>query len=239
MNKLILVDGDILTYRCAFAEKDKPADEAFLKMEELLSNIWEEVDPYGYSSNRKIFLTGSGNYRHDIAKTAVYKGNRKDTPKPEHLQGLRNYLILQHNAIVVDGAEADDAIATWATQAGVGNFVIVSTDKDFNQVPGTIFNPGKWQWQETDTWTATKNFYLQVLTGDTVDNIIGIYGIGPAKANKLILGCDSEKALFNACVEAYINLAKLPSDVAYARVVENGQLLWLQREKHQIWEPPV
>lgn len=240
MIKYILLDGDVLCYRSAWAEQGSETEEALLKLDELIGDIFEEVDPYGGKNNRKFFLTGKGNFRYDIAKTAVYKGNRKDTEKPKHLEALRQHLIFKYDALVTQNCEADDAIGIHANFYGYDRSVIVSVDKDFEQLPTTIFNPSKWTWKTVDPWTATKNFYKQILTGDRVDNIIGIYGIGPVKAEKLLEGCDSEKALYWACVEAYGEDVKRVNDIftSEERVLENGRLLWIQRFNGELWQPP-
>jgi hypothetical protein len=118
--------------------------------------------------------------------------------------------------------------------------VIVSIDKDFEQIPTNIFNPTKWEWKTIDPWTATKNFYKQILMGDRVDNIVGIYGIGPVKADKLLSSCDSEKALYWACVEAYGEDVRKVDDIftSEERVLENGRLLYIQRYNGELWQPP-
>ena len=77
---------------------------------------------------------------------------------------------------------------------------------------------------------ATLFFYTQVLTGDAIDNIIGLKGIGPIKGGRMLDGCLTEAEMFKACVDAY--------DGNVDRVVENARLLWLRREEGQIWEPP-
>jgi 5'-3' exonuclease len=79
--------------------------------------------------------------------------------------------------------------------------------------------------------------------GDRVDNIIGLHGIGPVKAEKLLFGCDSEKALYAACVDAYaVSYHELYDEGAYGiaqeRVLENARLLWIQRYTGELWEPP-
>jgi DNA polymerase-1 len=239
LNKYLLFDGDVLVYRCAWAEKDSDEQTAKLKLDELIGHIIEEVDPWGTTNYRKFFLTGKGNFRNDIAKTAVYKGNRKDTEKPPHFSALREHLIFKYDALVTEGCEADDAIGIHANYYGYNRVVIVSIDKDFEQIPTTIFNPMHWTWKTVDSWEATKNFYKQILMGDRVDNIIGIYGIGPKKAEKLLEGCDSEKALYNACVWAYADSIQDLNEVDPAeRVLENARLLWIRRYPGEMWEPP-
>jgi 5'-3' exonuclease len=237
MNKYTLYDGDVLVYWSAWAEQESDTETAKLKLDELIGHIIEEVDPYGTKTHRKFFITGKNNFRHDIAKTAVYKGNRKDTEKPRHYQALRNHLMLRYDALVTEGCEADDAIGIYANYYGYDKVIIVSIDKDFEQIPTTIFNPSKWTWKTVEPWEANKNFYKQILMGDRVDNIIGIYGIGPVKAEKILSVCDSEASLYWACVEAYGETA-LGDVTAEERVLENGRLLYIQRYPGQLWEPP-
>ena len=73
-------------------------------------------------------------------------------------------------------------------------------------------------------------FYTQILTGDTADNIIGLYGIGPVKAKKILAGAETEQELFDRCVAQY--------DGDVDKVVQNARLLWLRRKEGQLWEPP-
>jgi 5'-3' exonuclease len=75
-----------------------------------------------------------------------------------------------------------------------------------------------------------KNFYKQMLVGDRVDNIIGIKGIGPVKAERLFKECKSEKELYLTVLEAY--------DGNEERVLENGRLLWIRRQPNEMWIPP-
>jgi 5'-3' exonuclease len=63
---------------------------------------------------------------------------------------------------------------------------------------------------------------------------VGLYGIGPVKAAKLLKGCEGEQELFQAVVEAY-KAANEPLE----RVLENARLLFLLREKGQVWQPPT
>jgi 5'-3' exonuclease len=235
----LLLDGDILCYRVSYSTKEEVKEdgtivkypltpqEAVARLDELIQYIRSETTEY---ADYQVYLTGQGNFRNEIAKTAVYKGNRKDTEKPQNLDYLRAHLQLNYKTDVSVNEEADDLIAIEATKLGPDRSIIVSTDKDFKQVPSTIFNPSTGQFTRVDAWSGLKAFYTQILTGDTVDNILGIYGIGPKKAEAILSTCDSEKALYNACVEAY----KGDAD----RVVENGRLLWLRRYPGQIWSPP-
>jgi hypothetical protein len=224
---LALIDADIVTYRIGFASNDENEKIAVSRcaefMEELVMKPW--VGDY------KGFLTGSGNYRHDIAKTQPYKGNRKQE-KPKHYDLLREYLIKAWGCEVIEGQEADDAIGIKAYEnEDKESFVIMSIDKDLDMIEGWHYNFIKDNKYFVTKEQALINFYRQVLTGDKVDNILGLKGIGPAKSSKILAGCNTEEELFKAVLKAYDN------DINY--LTENAQLLWIRRKPNEIWQPPV
>jgi 5'-3' exonuclease len=231
-NKLpVGIDADIISYRCAWSTEGKTREEAKDKVDEVVGNIIYQIcGDFPDSSLLNFYLTGRNNFRHSIAKTAPYKGNRKDTKKPEHIGLIRDYLVSEYKAEVVDGKELDDAVATQAREFGY-SYIVASTDKDFMQLPCWIYNWGKGEWYKPSEFEASKFFYTQILTGDSVDNIIGLYGIGPVKAGKLLEDCASDKDMWEVCLKAY--------DHDVERVLENARLLWLQRHDGEMWEPPI
>mgnify|MGYP006130771371 FL=1 len=226
----VLVDGDILAYRAAFATQDDLPKDAEEKIEILLDFVLEETLDFPTPEWFEVYLTGSNNFRFDIAKSYPYKGNRESSEKPKHLKHVRDYLINKFGAIVSEGEEADDLIAIEATRLGPDT-IVASIDKDMLQIPCRHFNFNKNEWTTVDEWSGNKFFYTQILTGDAADNIKGIYGIGPVKAKRLLAECDTVESLWKACVKAY--------DGDTDRVIENARLLWLRREKGELWQPPV
>jgi len=226
----VLIDGDIIAYRAAFATQDKLPKDAEDKAEELIQYILQETLVFPSPNDYKVYLTGKGNFRHDVAKSHEYKGNRKSIEKPLHLKHVRQYLIDKHNAIVSEGEEADDLIAIEATRLGK-NTTVASIDKDMLQIPCKHFNFGRGEWYNVDEWSGLNFFYKQILTGDAADNIIGLYKVGPVKAEKMLDEAETEEDLWNKCVDAY------NGDVD--RVLENARLLWLRRREDELWQPPV
>ncbi len=227
MKLMPIIDGDILCYRVGFACNEEPEKVAIRTMADML----EELIFIELSSNIHVgYLTGKDNYRHDIAKTKPYKGNRKDAPRPVHLHSLREYLITAWDFRVADGQEADDAIGIHATLTR-DNSIIVSIDKDLDMIPGHHYNPVKKDHYYVNDKEAIKNFYRQILTGDKVDNVQGLRGIGPKKADKILGDFDTDLAMYEAVLKAYDGDAE--------RVLENGQLLWIRRRKDEIWQPPT
>lgn len=222
--KVALIDADVIVYRVAFASEEEEEDICLARAKELIFEIvYTELNCDDY----KAYITGRGNFREVVATTAPYKGNRKDFQRPKHYHALREYLQ-RLGAELVEGQEADDAIAIKAQE---GHYWIVSIDKDFDQVPGWHYNFVKKEKYYVTEEEGLRNFYTQILTGDRVDNIIGIKGIGPVKAEKILKDCTTEREYYDACVKAY--------DGDIARVTENGVLLWLRRYPNQLWQPPL
>lgn len=227
MTHFVLIDADPLAYRAVFSKGDT-LDGVVDKIDELYQQIIESVvyefgdDDLEYHS----YLTGKNNFRYDICKD--YKAQRPKE-KPTFLDFARSHIMDKHGAILTDGEEADDAIAIMATKH-YPDAIIVSIDKDFKQVPSLNYNPVKDVWDRVDHWNGLRFFYTQLLVGDRVDNIHGVFKIGPVKAEKILDGATTEKELWERCLEAY------EGDID--RAVMNGRLLWLRRHEGQLWEPP-
>lgn len=226
----VLVDGDIVAYRSAFSTQDLFPEDARRKVDDLMDYILGETLVFYTDCDYEVYLTGKGNFRYDIAKSAPYKGNRKDVEKPVHLSLCRDYLVDKWGAIVSEGEEADDLIGIAATKHGPDT-VVASIDKDMLQIPCKHFNFTKGEWHDVTEFEGTKFFYSQILTGDRADNIMGLYKVGPVKANKILQDCNTEEELWEAVIKAY--------DGDIDRVVENARLLWLRRKEGEIWQPPT
>ena len=223
---LALVDADSIAYRIAFGCQDEPEALAIRQISEYLEDL---VYTYANADDCEGYLTGKRNYRYDIAKTVPYKGNRT-AEKPKHLGILREYMIDAWAFSVQEEQEADDAVSIRAYELGEEDYIICSLDKDLNNVRGWHYNFNTNQRYYVSEEEAIKHFYTQLLTGDTVDNIPGLKGIGPKKAEKILKDCKTEQELYKAVLEAY------KGDTAF--LTEQGQLLWLRRERDQLWQPP-
>ena len=224
----VFVDADLIVYRTAFSKEVTSKATAKEKIEDIVSFIKNHTSSFDMGQYT-FYLTGKGNFRNDVAVTAEYKANRKGKDRPEFLDFSRDYLRLAYDAIVTEGQECDDAIGIAAAATGY-NCIAASIDKDFLQIPCWHYNFRRNEWYKPTEWEGTKFFYTQILTGDAVDNIIGLYGIGPKKAAKLLEECTTELELYNACVFAYNG----DTD----RVLENARLLWLRRYEGQLWGAP-
>ena len=180
-------------------------------------------------SDAEGFLTGYENFRISIAKTKPYKGTRTQD-KPKHLTLLRDYLTTAWKFSVEQYQEADDALGIAAYSMEPEDYIICTTDKDLNMIRGWHYNMRKNEKFWVDEDDTLYNFYTQVLTGDRVDNIPGLHGIGPKKAEKILKGCKTEDQLYEAVLKAYDNNEEY--------LCEQAQLLWIRRKPNQLWRKP-
>lgn len=212
-------------------------------VDERIAMILEESESTDYI----MYLTDSkSNFRIEAATIVPYKGKRP-SDKPPHWENIREHLIEQYDAKLITGMEADDAcgIVQYTSFFAVcmnhmygGNptkdshkTIICSRDKDLDMIPGWHYQwecgkqaMRRWFIDEQD---AIRSFYKQLLTGDSTDNILGLFGVGKAAACvKRIDNYDTEQEMFNECLDRYTERFG-----SYARqfLEENAKLLWILR----------
>lgn len=228
MNKVALVDADVLTYQIGYGADDDTESHAVTTLDGFICDLmlFDLPDVYDY----EFYITGKSipNFRESIAVTQPYKGNREGTRKPVHLQALRDRLTDYWGAVVAEGEEADDCISKRMTELG-DSAICVSIDKDLDTVQGWHYNFRKEEMYYVDEFEALYNFYTQLLVGDRVDNIQGVYGVGPKKAEKLLDGLTTAKEMWDVCVETH---------GSYDRALEDAQLLHMRRKDNELWHPP-
>lgn len=195
----------------------------------LLNKINDQVN----ATETKVFLSDNSTFRHIVATSRPYKGNRDRAHKPYHLELIKGYLRNVKGAEVWDDLEADDAISisSYRHDADGDLPFIVSIDKDLDQIPGHHYN------FRTDTLyfvsprQALRNYYIQVLTGDMTDNIQGLQGVGPNRAEK-ILGKEHESnKLAYIVYQEYVR--RLGKDEGLKRLEEVCKLVYLLKNEQE------
>lgn len=288
MNReLLVLDGDELLYKAAFASQHK---EHFIKLtggniqgpfktkrdciewlgddeaEEIYSEVVPESEDKAIfnihriiktilkdvaSDDHRIYLTGEGNFRYEVATLLPYKGNRSEVDKPVHYSLIKDVLINRFNAIVVEGIEADDAmsITSWQHQLNDSswNVRIGTQDKDLKMVPGLHYHPTRRESYEVSWQEGRLFFYKQLLSGDITDNIPGIFGIGEKTADKILrpLINSSSHELYRAVRAEYDSAVenpkvrdRMPEGLwGEFRINEVAILLWMLQERDQVWCP--
>lgn len=179
--------------------------QALAKAEEKMNRILEKT---GCQEVELHFSGGRENFRYDVAPN--YKANRTGRA-PAGLGQLKRDLAKKYNGTIHTKWEADD-IVVYLAEKTPEKYIMCAIDKDvLNSVEGRHFNYYEsalynieMKWMDVDRHTSLTWRYIQTLMGDKTDNIIGLKGIGPAKAAKILAGCFSHKEMWTAVCEAYI-----------------------------------
>lgn len=182
------------------------------------------MDAFEPSEKARIFLQGGGNYRDRVATIQPYKGNRDPSKRPTWYHEIREYLQEFCNAELVTGMETDDACGIEQWKHKDRSTCIVSIDKDLLMIPGTHYNFVKQEFVYVTLAEANKRFWLQVLTGDTTDNIRGIPKVGIKTAEKILAGITDWTDMHLAVKKAYADRG------IEHEMHENATLLWIMRE---------
>ena len=199
------IDADSLIYRLALKTEISLKLAKTYYDKEIESIQWDTC-----AEEVKVALKGKGNFRYDVSED--YKGHRKseEDPNPaltKRRRQINDYAYDQgHHAS--DDCEADDVVCIWAQEAKDAglHYVIAHIDKDINMMEGWHWNPTKQLLYEVTEDEAWHFMCTQMLTGDSTDNIQGLKGIGPKKAEKLLTDvpkCDMIDAVRAAWQKAH------------------------------------
>jgi 5'-3' exonuclease len=141
-------------------------------------------------------MSSPANFRIELATLQEYKGNRSPDSKPVHYPLIKEYFLSEYDTNIIDPYEADDLLAIFYNEIDPdkeGKAIIVTQDKDLLQVPGWFLNLGTQKHSEYGNYgekfqitepLGNYNFYSQLISGDTTDNIPGIYQITGTRNSK-------------------------------------------------------
>jgi hypothetical protein len=247
------VDGDYCAYY--FSGNDEtPFGAARSNMVSQLKMVRRLAGAGGRSV---IHLTAGGSdkgKRYQIATVKPYQGQRDSSRRPKNWQAMRQWLeagdVSDFTVKLWQNREADDGVAAAARYAWtMGKLpAIFSRDKDFRMIPGrhVIWTTLGLVEVRPDTWAITdedghvygqKWFWMQMLMGDTADNIPGL----PKQPTE----SGGFKACGVECANAWLANAKTPEDAFqivrslyqkfYAQAwapafAEQAALLWLRTD---------
>ena len=262
-----LIDADIFQYEFGNCTDSEYKPLAWPLVQARVQSRLDKIMEATQADTYQLYLTSEdkSNFRYQIATIRPYKGNRP-TKKPHWYQNIRNFLIEHRGAQEVSGMEADDALSieqwkdykrckaacndgSWEDfrsgfmyESEITSTVICSRDKDLDMVPGWHYNWGAGNQKEKPMWwqdelNGLKCFYKQLLTGDSIDNIPGLYGIG---SNSAFLG--HVDSFGDECaIYAYVLKKYQERFGTYAEqfLIENARLLFMLKEEGQLWEPPI
>jgi 5'-3' exonuclease len=247
---LALIDADILLYEIGSYTDDEGHPLSWpLCKSRADAKILKIMDSAG-CDDYHLFLTGNNNFRIKEGTIKPYKGHRV-SPKPPNHANLKKYFSESTNfkgkVTTSDDYEADDALSikqykelywdvttddveeTYSVRLHGGNTVLCSRDKDLNMVPGLHYSWGSGKQKEKEVWLITEEegnhwFFTQLLTGDSTDNIPGLYRVGAVAAKKLLSGLTEPLSLYSVVQHEY--------EVRFGSywklfMHENARLLWM------------
>ena len=215
MNKLVLIDGNSLSFRAFYAlpllsNHAGIHTNAVYGFAMLLEKIIKEEKTNHFLV---AFDAGKTTFRH--SKYSEYKGGRQKTPPElsEQFPYIRQLLDAYHiKRYELDNYEADDIIGTLSRQADEADFetIIITGDRDLTQLATdnvTIYYTKK---GVTDVDHYTPEFIaekyqglvpkqiidMKGLMGDTSDNIPGVAGVGEKTAIKLLNQFESVEGVY-------------------------------------------
>ena len=197
---IVLFDADSLVYSSCYGTEN--LEEAIDKFEGTYNSIISTIQDYKDSDLDVRVYHGAtgGNFRTEINPT--YKENRKGKPKPPNYYELSAYVDFSFDAVGAVGEEVDDVIARDYVhlKARGMDVCIVSIDKDYLQIPDALIYNYGWDNKKEDYKgfiyvsedDARKNFWTQMITGDSADNVNYLKGKGIKYAQKHLEGATSD-----------------------------------------------
>lgn len=238
--RVVHVDGDYLAYFAAGGD-DMEAGVA----RRVAADRIEAFREMSGSASATLHLTAAASTKGErflIAQCKPYQGQRSGS-KPKNWQVLRDYLeraeYVRFKRAMWHDREADDgmALAAYTSRDPLFDTVIATRDKDMRMLPGihidwtdfTLTQVPKGAYEVIGPYNGLvyghKWFWLQMLQGDSADNIPGIPKIGEQKATDALAGTTCNEEAYGVVAQAYAyKFGPAAADV----FVEQAALLWLR-----------
>ena len=243
MNPTLLIDADFFFYRAASAsemEQEYNPDLTvivgdFRRGKRIVEQELDKLRTRFDTDDIVLFFTDKVNFRKGIDPN--YKGNRTKR-KPCGYLKLKNWGMETYPSLIMPTLEADDALGIASTSGDYSNFVLVSPDKDMQQIPCRIYNL-KEEFTQTPE-DAERKLYEQALTGDSTDGYSGCPTVGPKRAGIIL---DAAKGKYwPAVVKAFTDNGCTEEDalrnLRLARILQTSD--WDSVNKTPImYEPPT
>jgi len=235
--KLFLIDGTALVYRSYFAFIKNPLintkGQNTSAIYGIISSFIKLIERYSPRHIAISFDRKEPTFRHELS--IDYKANRPPMPPDmiSQLEPIKEFFkLIGVKEFSCPGYEADDVLATLAEKfRDKYEVIIVSGDKDFCQLVNDsvmLYDPFK----ETTTlkddvivkYGLKPEYFVDylALTGDSADNIPGVSGIGPKKAEELLSKYETIESL-------YENIEDIASESIRQKLLNNKENAFLSK----------
>jgi len=195
---ILVIDGDAIPYMIGWFQKEhadiertNEAVDSFMNDFLLITGASKFIGILAFNGWPNLNNTDKC-FRYDVYKYKPYKGTRPE--KPDWIKfwepHIRQRLIERWGFVCAPAwLETDDVVAYLSSLI---DGIICSPDKDLKQMPGAFYNYkelGTEKHKGVEIVTpreALRNFYTQLLVGDSTDNVNGVTNMGIVKADKLL-----------------------------------------------------
>ena len=237
--RIYLIDGSSIAYRGYFAfirnplrnSKGENTSAVFAFTNSIIKLLSEKKPDYIFVA----FDSPAPTHRHE--KFEEYKAQRPKMPDElqKQIPVIKQLLSLMGISCYEEaGLEADDIIGSLAKKASSKGLevIIFSSDKDFLQLLNKrvhILNPKDFKIYDRDSakeWIGVvpeRVVDFLALTGDKIDNIPGVKGIGPKTAAKLL-------ERFNSLDSIYSNIETIKEEKLKKLLIEEKENAYLSRK---------
>lgn len=263
---IALVDADTVIFAACSANEysyeEEDADGNFITKytidlevayKHAIAKLQTILDYTGCKDWELHFTIGRKSFRY-LRVDCNYKANRLEDNEgkrvPSGLYDLKMLFTTRHSdkAFAWIDCEADDAVVYLKTN-NYDKYTLCALDKDvlysiqgshFNYYSSTKYNIDM-KFYTVDKGTALKHHYKQTLTGDTSDGIIGLKGIGPKTADKILNNLVHEADMWDAVIREYTIRNRSEIDaIMNMRLVNMHQVTKLLdngKVDIQLWKP--
>lgn len=190
----VFIDADSILFKAACTQDN------IHETKNVVDRVIRDTMVDCWAKEAYLAIKGKDNFRYNVY--SEYKADRKDKEMDEKLRERLNaayfHIVDKWNAVPADGMEADDLVCIWAYEAreAEDDWVIAHIDKDINQIAGNHYNYNTKEVYFIDDDTADMNFCIQLLIGDSGDNIPKIRkGYGIKTAQKALAGTTYENRM--------------------------------------------
>lgn len=253
--RTLLIDSDILAYKESSAgevrvdwDGDGNVDQTPEDFEAVKERVDRKIADFVriLKADRVIVCLScerADNWRKDFYP--AYKENRAGAVKPLHLMAAKEYMAREYETYLRPRLEADDVMGILSTHPKLvkGEKVIVSEDKDMRTIPGLLFNPDKDRRPATISPAYAAWWHMmQTLMGDRTDGYPGCPGIGPTKADRILVELASTyEDMWPVVLATYLSRKQtVEQALVQARIARICQYTDYDYKRKEVipWQPP-